>query len=445
MFFVRERANFDIFSVLKTIEGKACAFVADKKYKNKIDILNLDKPVILVADSKGEFFRVCDAFYDFDNNDFKFIGITGTKGKTTTSHLIYFLLNRLNQRACLIGTIKYLIGDKEYAATNTTPDYLSLRKIFQEAKIAGINYVVIEVSSHAIEQNRINGIKFCRCIFTNLAREHLDYHKNMANYFRAKNNFFRQNKTALPIINIDDKYGRLILKQLKNVLSYGVKRKADFYAKNTILDDRKISFDLIHEEKKIPVVANIIGSYNISNIVSALATVSSLGFALDDAAKFMPDFTGVEGRLQKVAPEIFVDYAHTPDSLKKALSSVREIGFNRVICVFGCGGNRDKGKRRIMGSVASRFADFSFITSDNPRYEKPQFICSQIEKGFKDKNYEIVIDRQTAISKAIKLKSKYKNCCLVVAGKGHENYQIVADKKIIFKDSEIIRELVGKC
>lgn len=444
LFFVRPGASFDIFSVLKKIEREVSVFVAAEKDSRKIAACNLKKPVVFLKNINEQFYKTVDLFYGIDKKHFKFIGITGTKGKTTTAFLTQYLLSSLKQKASLIGTIKYIVGNKTYQATHTTPDLLSLRKIFSEASTSKKGYVVMEVSSHSIDQDRIRGIDFSRCVFTNLSREHLDYHKTMRNYFLAKKSFFRKNINAVSIINKDDACAKELMRGLKKVITYGVRSNADFKARDLVVDKNGIKFELLHKGKYFKVESSLLGKHNVYNVLAAIATIFSLGFALNDIIKIVKSFKGVEGRLQEVRRGIFIDYAHSPDSLEKALETLKDIGYNKTICVFGCGGNRDKGKRKVMGHIASRLADFTVITSDNPRNENPYAICRQIESGFGTKKYSLVPDRKKAIAKALKLKGNSGEVCLLVAGKGHENYQIIGDKKISFKDSEVIEELLNR-
>ena len=373
----------------------------------------------------------------------KIIGITGTNGKTTTAFLIYHLLKRMGQRASLIGTIKYIIGPKTYKARLTTPGFTELREILRKIKNTGSKFVVIEVSSHGLIQGRIKGLKFSRCLFTNLSRDHLDYHKTMKSYFSAKKKLFFPQKDTLSLINIDDYYGKKIFKRLKRGLSFAIKAPADFRAKNIVLEKKSSCFEIASPRKQYPVKTHLCGKYNVLNILGAVGLVSSLGFPLPEVVGAVSSFKPPKGRLEPVGSDIFIDYAHTPDALANALESLRESGYEKIICLFGCGGDRDRGKRRLMGRIASLKADFTFITSDNPRSEEPSAICSQIKKGFKKKNYLVVLDRYKAIKGAIKFfhQNKTNNSCLLIAGKGHEDYQIIRDKRIPFSDKGIVKQL----
>jgi len=444
LFFIIEGDNFDIFSFLKGVEKKCLAFVADIEKKDLVNSIIKKKPVIFVKDIEREFKKCVDRVYPLKMEDFKFIGVTGTNGKTTTTHLIYHLLDNLQVKCALIGTIHYLIGSKKIKAFYTTPDYLSLRKLFYEVKKREINYIILEVSSHSIDQKRIEGIKFNQCIFTNLSRDHLDYHKNLKEYFSVKKTFFLKNPQATSIINIDDNFGKIIFSELKGErYSYAILGDADYRAINCKLSKDYVEFFLEKKNNRLrfKVKSFLLGRYNILNVLSSFACLDNLGFPLKDVVSLVSSFKSVEGRLERVAPEVFVDYAHSPDALKNVLITLKEAGFCEIIVVFGCGGNRDKGKRKIMGEIASQLATFSFITSDNPRDEEPLDICNHIRKGFKNNNFKIIIDRKKAIQEALKLKSYYRNSALLVAGKGHEDYQVIKGKKKPFKDKGVIEDI----
>lgn len=442
LFFVIEGRTFDVFSVVAAIEDKVIAFICEGKNKSKIGGIIFRKPVIFVKDINKEFFKAIDIFYRVKKNKFKFIGVTGTNGKTTTAHFIYQFLKKMEEPVSLIGTVNYYIGSKVYPARHTTPEYLSLMKM-----LSGIGHnkegtVVMEVSSHGIDQGRIEGIDFQRCVFTNLTRDHLDYHKTMAKYFAAKRKLFFHNKQAVGIINIDDFYGRKLFNETATSVTYGVSHKADVMAVNIQMAKEAASFSLVYRGKAQEVKAPVLGLYNVYNILAAGAAILSLGWRFGDLCEFIPSLKSVKGRLQRVDSDIFVDYAHTPDALACVLSVLRQVGYKNIISVFGCGGDRDKGKRLLMGRIASLLSDFSVVTSDNPRGEQPYKICSQIIKGFRNKNYTVIVDRKDAIKKAVSMKRKYKDCCLLLAGKGHEDYQIIGDKKIEFSDLKVITEEV---
>jgi len=444
LFFIIEGKSFDIFSFLSGIKDKVAAFVADQKDKSLVNSIIKDTPVIFVHDIQTELKRCIDIFYPLDMSSLKFIGVTGTNGKTTVTYLIRHLLNKFGIKNALIGTIKYFIADTAIDAYHTTPGYLSLRKILFNAQKQDIEYIIMEVSSHSIEQKRIEGIRFTQCIFTNLSRDHLDYHLGMDRYFSAKKRLFLDNPHAVSIINTDDNYGRLLSTELKGIkYGYGFNEDAYYRAVNYELTKGglKFTFD-IQKRYSFDVKSTSIGRHNVFNILSSLASLDRLGFSLKEASEFIYSFSGVEGRNEEVAKDVFVDYAHTPDALDNVLCALGDCGYNNIVLVFGCGGDRDKGKRKEMGEIASRFAVFSLITSDNPRNENAEDICRDIESGFGKKNYRIVVDRREAITEAIKLKNNYNNCAVLIAGKGHEKYQIVGGKRIPFKDKTVIKSII---
>jgi UDP-N-acetylmuramoyl-L-alanyl-D-glutamate--2,6-diaminopimelate ligase len=447
IFFIMPRKNFDIFSVIKNIEREVVLFVADVAMRKKLQKYKLTIPVIFVNNIQNEFLRIVDLIYPIEANKLKIIGITGTNGKTTTSFCIYHILRSLGEPVSLIGTIGYHIDEYIEPATHTTPDFLRLRKILKKISDLGGKYVVIEVSSHSIDQNRIRGIPFSKCLFTNLSRDHLDYHKTMAAYFNSKKKLFTNNKDVSSFINIDDFYGKKMFKSLRKKVSYGMSKKADFRAYGINLSGKGTRFNLERNAIKYSVISSLCGEHNVYNILAAIAVCESYGFAMIRIIRAIESFKAVEGRLEQVASDIFVDYAHTPDALAKVLLNLKSIGYKKIVCVFGCGGDRDKGKRRQMGRIGSLNSSKVIITSDNPRSEKPLTICEQIAKGAVKKNCSIVVDRALAIAKAIsfhkELAKKHKSC-LLVAGKGHEDYQIIGEQRLPFKDAEVIRAVLKR-
>ncbi len=441
MFFIIEGASFDIFSILNQIKDKVAVFVGDKKKKKVIVSVLKEAPVIYVDDPYKEFRKAVDKLYSHSLEGLTFIGVTGSNGKTTTAFVIYELLKMFKKPTSLIGTVGYYIEDKKMEATYTTPDYLSLRKLLSLIKKRN-SYVVMEVSSHALQQKRVEGIEFSQCIFTNLSRDHLDYHSTMQSYFKAKERLFLDNPKATALVNIDNYYGRKLVSQIDNhLVTYGFKKKAHFRAYDLTISKEGSRFTLLHREKTYPIRIKLLGRHNILNILAGFASLVELGFNPDAVAKFLPQLNSPLGRLQLIDREIYVDYAHTPQALKTTLATLREVGYQKVVCVFGCGGDRDKGKRAVMGEVASCLADFTILTSDNPRSEDPYQIVSQIEKGFKRDNYTVVLDRREAIKKALEIGRRQK-CAVLIAGKGHENYQIIKDRRIPFCDTSVVRELL---
>ncbi|MDD4295092.1 MAG: UDP-N-acetylmuramoyl-L-alanyl-D-glutamate--2,6-diaminopimelate ligase [Candidatus Omnitrophica bacterium] len=441
LFFMRAKENFDVLEKLGCIAADVYVIITGFKDFGKVSKLVSGKCKVLgVKNIDNVYFSAIDRLYEFSNKDFVFIGVTGTNGKTTVAGIIYHLLNKLGFKASLIGTVDNIIAGSKSPAVNTTPDYTSLREMLFESRIKGYKHIVMEVSSHGIVQDRIKGLNFAVKIFTNLSRDHIDYHKNMANYFLAKKSFMEAGKYGdWTIVNLDDRYGRKIKLNGKS-RTYAVKRDADCRAVDIFSWDKGVRFKLKTGEDDTFVNMSILGAYNVYNVMAAVAAVSAVtGLCVKEFCQYVKTFKGVKGRLTAVCKDIFLDYAHTPDALKKVLQSVKMMGYDNIILVFGCGGNRDKGKRAIMGAVAGRYADFTVVTSDNPRDEDPADICHQIACAINGR-HKIMIDRRQAIGYAVKQNKRLKNSCVVVAGKGHEVYQVVGAKKISFSDEEVIKE-----
>ncbi len=441
VFFIIEGKKFDVFSVLKEIEDVVTVFVVEKRKEQKVKEIIKKKPLIFVENIQKEFRRVVDMVYTFEGKRFKFIGITGTNGKTTTAYLIYQLLKKLGKKVSLIGTVNYYLGEEKIKATYTTPPYLYLRKLFRKMKEIDSEFIVMEVSSHGIAQKRIEGINFACCVFTNLGRDHLDYHKTIENYFSTKRKFFLDNPLATCLINIDDPYGKRLFQELNGKkFSFGIENNADFKAEELKILRKGVEFYLKGQGRKFFITSSLLGRHNILNMLGSVGTIFSLGFPLEKVINHLAEIKGVEGRLEEVANDIFVDYAHTPFALKSMLSTLRKMGYNKIIAVWGCGGDRDKGKRKIMARIASQLADYNFITMDNPRSEDPLEICYQIKEGLENNNFSIILDRRKAIEEALSLKKRWKNGAVAVLGKGHEDYQIIGETKVFFKDKEEIKK-----
>lgn len=449
VFFVMEGSSFDIFSFVKDVEDRVIFFVCDFKNEDKIRSIIRKKFVLLVKDIEKTFREKVNIFYSLPSG-IKYIGITGTNGKSTTAYAIYSFLKYLSERSVLLGTVKYFFPDRIINAVHTTPDFLTLRKMINTVENS-VKYLIMEVSSHGIKQKRIEGIPFFLCLFTNLTRDHLDYHKSMEEYFSVKKSFFLDNPSAYHIINKDCVYGRKIFKELvykDRRFSFGLNKRFDFFVDNIRFSKLGTSFqfNIRRENKSIKYSMPLIGLHNVYNIGSALSSLYIMGKDILELRNYLKDFQNIEGRLEKVGnTHIYIDYAHTPDGLRVAIKSLQDAGFKRTILVFGCGGNRDKGKRKIMGKVADKMAFYSFITSDNPRDEDPEDIVKDIIKGFSSSgNYKVVLDRYEAIKLGIEKMRKYKNCALLIAGKGHEDYQIIKGKKFPFKDRKVVEEILGQ-
>lgn len=391
------------------------------------------------------------AFYDRPTRRLKLAAVTGTNGKTTTTFLIKHICDKAGLRCGLLGTVRYEIGDRVLPAVRTTPESLDVQELLAQMVNAGCKAATMEVSSHALAQDRVRGLEWDVAVFTNLTQDHLDFHGTMENYFEAKAKLFtglagQTGKTkAVAIVNLDDRYGAQLIDRLEKkvpVVTYGLSPRADFRASNYHAEVAGTSYQLDARGKSYLVRVPLIGRFNVANSMAALAAASSMGVSLRDAILSLARSPQVPGRLEAVPAkrqfQVFVDYAHTPDALLNVLKTARELSPRKLIVVFGCGGDRDKQKRPLMGQVADQNADYSIITSDNPRKEDPEAIMAEAEKGFRSKNYEKIMDRAKAIARAIELGQPRD--IILIAGKGHEPYQEFADHTIPFDDIQVARQ-----
>lgn len=397
-----------------------------------------------VKDTRRALAELAVEFYGRPSKKIKVVGITGTNGKTTVTYLLEAILKEANIPAGVIGTINYRFQDKIIPSINTTPGPVELQSILSDMLKEGARYAVMEVSSHALDQQRCEGINFHSAIFTNLTQDHLDYHKNPDNYFKAKARLFAgMPSRSFVVINNDDKYaGRLKKLTKAKVITYGIHSNADVMAENIKFGVSQTEFQLKTSKGKTDFKIWLIGKHNIYNVLAAVAWAKEQGIASSVIKLALEKFPNVPGRLEKVefngGFSVFVDYAHTEDALKNVIQSLRQVSGNKIIVVFGCGGDRDKTKRPKMGRVVSELSDYAIITSDNPRFEDPAEIIKDIKRGISKNNYCTVLERYAAIKKSLSLAKS--GDVVLVAGKGHENYQVIKDKTIPFDDREAIRE-----
>lgn len=401
----------------------------------------------LKVERPSQFMReLSQKFYGYPSKDINVVGITGTNGKTTIAYLIESILHEAEKSCGVIGTVNYRIGERLIPAQNTTPGFLDNQKLLNDLVNDGVEYCIMEVSSHALDQNRVDMIDYRTAVFTNLTSDHLDYHLTRQNYFEAKAKLFSGlNSESLSVINADDEYGRkLFARTSSRILTYGVKRRADIMAQDIELDMSGTKFKLISPEGETVIRTNLVGDYNIYNILAAAGVCLNEGVNLDRIRKGIEYLTNVPGRLERVDCQqdfaVIIDYAHTQDALLNVLTSIRKTTSSKIILVFGCGGDRDRTKRPAMGSVASHLADFSFITSDNPRSEEPRAIIDEIIEGYEGEHYTVVVDREKAIGQALKMARK--GDVVLIAGKGHEDYQIFKDRTIKFNERKIIQQFL---
>lgn len=412
--------------------------------------------VLIVPDLKAALQAIVPYFYDYPARSMRIIGITGTNGKTSISYMVRAMLRAMGCRVGLIGTIQIMIEDQVLPIHNTTPDVVDLQRTLAAMQKADMDYVVMEVSSHALDQNRVAGIEFDTAVFTNLTQDHLDYHGTMENYQKAKTILFdlvsrsglKQGKTA--VVNIDDPAGEDMLSHSRcRHMTYAIHQDAVLKAENIQVLPGGARFDIRIGEKYLPLRLQITGIFNVYNVMAAVGAAMAEGVPAPVIRSCMESFASVPGRFELVRGgqdfSVIVDYAHTPDGLENILNTAREIAKKRIITVFGCGGDRDNTKRPIMGRIAARLSDYVVATSDNPRSEDPQrildMVAAGVEEAIGDKPHEYIIDRRKAIFRAVELAEK--DDIVIIAGKGHENYQILHDKTIHFDDKEVALEAIA--
>ena len=411
----------------------------------------LSVPYIKVASSRKTLAEAAAIWFGDPTAKMNLVGITGTNGKTTTTYLLRQLWQHLKIPSGLIGTIEYWIGKRREKSSLTTPDAMTLQRLFSEMVAENIRYAAMEVSSIALDQYRAHGTRFKVGVFTNLTQDHLDYHRDMESYFQSKVRLFTDFGLETAVINIDDPYGvKLVEMGLKvKCLTFSLKDpKADFSAEDIRMEKGGTLAKIKTPAGKKIFHTPLIGKHNLANCFTALATAHALGQSIDDAIEGLGKAAGAPGRLERVkvpprGPHVFVDYAHTPDALSNvigALNALRQNQPGRLITVFGCGGDRDRSKRPLMAGIASRGSDLTIATSDNPRTESPETILDDVEVGIAKSSTEYYreTNRRSAIHMALKL-SKPDDIVLV-AGKGHETYQIVGKEELPFDDREVVHE-----
>jgi UDP-N-acetylmuramoyl-L-alanyl-D-glutamate--2,6-diaminopimelate ligase len=448
------------------------AFIQDAMKKGAITIAaekefgDAENGYILVKNSRKALACIANNFYESPSEELILTGVTGTNGKTTTTYILKSILESWGKGVGLIGTIHYMIKDKLYPAPHTTPESLEFQGLLREMLLSRCTHAVAEISSHALAQYRVDKAVFRTAVFTNLTRDHLDFHKTIEDYFRAKERLFTEllDRSGTAIINIDDRYGKRLASQLRTlspgltIVTCGLENGADIVAHNIQVSSRGIRFTISFRDSRYEVSSPLLGLPNVYNIMSAAAAALSLGVPWQIILQGIRETGTVTGRFQKVdAGQGFlciIDYAHTEDALERLIltakklialphPSVKKGGFQekpRIITVFGCGGDRDKGKRSKMGEVSTKLSDFVVITSDNPRSEDPSEIIKHIEEGTVQKNYLIESDRRKAIQKAVYLAED--GDIVLVAGKGHEDYQEIRGIRYPFSDREILNEAI---
>lgn len=433
--------NFDAHSRIAEIEsGGAAAIVCERRLETAL-------PQIIVENGRVQIAKLAAAFYGFPSKKFKLIAITGTNGKTTTTYMLSEIFKANGDKVAVIGTLGISYGNKFISPELTTPDPIYLHSVFADMVESGIKYVFMEVSAHALYYDKIDGLFFDVGIFTNCTQDHLDFFSSMKEYADCKKLLFKEGRCGYAVINSDDELGVQLLKDTKNSISYGIGNPADVFAVDIVEKLNGTTFILNLFDELYDITLALPALHNVYNAMAAAACAKILGVDTSTIAKGLKNLKKVTGRLERVAnyngADIFVDFAHTPDGLEKSLQSLKKLCKGKLYCLFGCGGNRDKTKRPIMGAVAAKYADFLIITSDNPRYEEPFDIISEIEAGVKPygKKYVTVTEREVATEYAVRLLEK--DDVLLVAGKGGEHYQEIMGIKHSYDDNTVIKKIIG--
>jgi len=444
------------------IRKGAAAIVHERDTEEMTQPQQLSPLYVHVENSRSVLACIANNFYERPSECVTLTGITGTNGKTTTSYILKSVLESWGRKVGLIGTIQYMIGDRVYPALHTTPESLEFQSLLRDMFLSGCSHVISEVSSHALAQYRVDGTVFRTAVFTNLTRDHLDFHKTMENYFVAKGKLFTEllDKKGTAVMNSDDPYGKRLVSVLRilktgpAILTYGIEQGADLIAGKIVTSFRGLTFKISFMGENYEVTSRLAGMPNVYNILSAVAASISLGVPWQVILDGVQKTDNIAGRFEKVeAGQKFlcvVDYAHTEDALERLILTAREITGKQsgpgarcspqVITVFGCGGDRDRGKRPVMGAIATRLSDFVIVTSDNPRSEEPLAIIKDIAAGVAGKNYLVEPDRKEAIRKAVNMANE--GDIVLIAGKGHEDYQEIKGVRHPFSDRDVAIDLI---
>lgn len=424
------------------VENGAVAVVAEH------DLPTVDVPCVIVDNTRKAMSEMAATFYDYPYKKFKLIGITGTNGKTTTTYLIKSILEHLGKKVGLIGTNQNMIGDMIMETSRTTPDSLELMQLFVMIASHNVDYVVMEVSSHALALDRVTACTFDVGAFTNITQDHLDFHKTMEEYLAAKSILFNICNTG--VVNKDDARSEYLIEnaRCRNMITYGINQDCDLKASNIILNEDGVKFDINYGGMEEHVDLPIPGEFSVYNALTAIGCCMAENIPLDLAVDGLHSAKGVKGRIEIVRTPgtnytVIIDYAHTPDGLLNVINAIRGFAKGRIVTLFGCGGDRDASKRPIMGKIAGELSDFCIVTSDNPRTEDPEKIIKQVVEGVKqtDCDYEVITNRFSAIEYA--LDHAKKNDIILLAGKGHETYQVLGKDTIKFDEREIVQKLLG--
>ena len=421
-------------------DAGAAALVVERK-------LPVDLPQVLVEDARGAMSYMAQCFYGYPAEKMHGVGITGTKGKTTTSFLVRAIARHAGHKVGLMGTVCTYIGEEEEPASLTTPDPIDVQSLLRRMKDAGCDFYVMEVSAHALDLRKLVGMKFDQGIFTNFSQDHLDYFGTMETYRRAKEKFFDPFYIGHAVVNADDEAGKYMLGRVP-ATTYGVSVPADAYANEIEILESGVSYRLHWKDVVLPLHLHISGIFNVYNSMAAAVACLEMGISPEDVKAGLESVTVVPGRIEPLPTHtpyrVILDYAHSPASLESILKTIRQFTRGRLICVFGCGGGRDKEKRPIMGEISGRLADFSVLSSDNPRLEDPMDILRAIEEGIKRTTgpYVVIENRREAIRYAMQMGQP--GDVIVLAGKGHETYQDIGGQKHPFDEKVVVREILAE-
>ena len=429
----------------QAIAAGAAAIVAETPPEGPVDV-----PWFVVSDARAALATLANAFFGRPSHEMQVIGITGTNGKTTTSYVVSAIFEAAGIRCGLMGTVAYRIADRTFEATRTTPEAPAVQSLMRQMVSAGCGACAMEVSSHALALRRVDGVRFAAAIFTNLTRDHLDFHVSMEDYFSAKRRLFEMLPDDAPaILNLDDPRGQPLVDAVRRPITYGIAKPADVSPGPLAFSLSGLKFDVRTPQGQVRVRSALVGKPNVYNILAAVAVTAALGVPLEAIEQGLQDLAGVPGRFQVASRStdditVIVDYAHTDDALRNLLETARPMAARRLITVFGAGGDRDRTKRPLMGMVAARLSNIVILTSDNPRAEDPHRIIEEVKRGAdaetRQSNAELItiVDRHDAILEAVQRAAP--GDVVLIAGKGHETYQEIGDRKLPFDDVAVARE-----
>ena len=443
LFFCIPGAKFDAHDFAPQAQENGCTALIVSRW-----IEDCELPQVKVGNVRSAMAYIASSFFGHPARGMRLIGVCGTKGKTTTSFLLKAILEQAGLKTGLIGTTGNMIGDEKLKSDLTTPDPIDLHRCFRQMRDAGVEAVSMEVSAHAVDMHRLDGLIFEAACYTNLSQDHLDYFGSMENYFQTKKSFFLSGAVQNAALNVDDETTERILDEIQiPTLTYGISTKADVFARDIEITENGVSFQVFFKTlEAMPIHMQLTGMFNVYNALSAASLAMIMGIDLGTIKTGLEAVRSVPGRIEmldtRTPYKVILDYSHSPDALENILTTVRTFTKNRLICLFGCGGNRDKSKRDIMGEISGRLADFSILTSDNPRTENPDDILASIEAGMKktDGKYVIIENRRDAIRYALEMGQE--GDVMILAGKGHETYQDVMGVKRPFDEKVVVQELL---